>query len=146
MSRRRIVIAVLALALMVGAGLGWYTFFGPCGKSRVSRAGDAMSEIFDQWTDAVSLAQNTARIGLSGPIGDLQDLKRQMEAVDVPDCLRVVRDGIAGGMDYAIDGFLGFAAQADDSRVGADFDTAIGMFEAATDNLVRIRQCAPTCP
>lgn len=61
-----------------------------------------------RWGDAVVLADNTPRIALSGAVGQLQAIRREVESVDWPPCARRAADLLSDGMNSEISGYLGF--------------------------------------
>lgn len=66
-----------------------------------------------EWDDAVTLASNTSRIALSGPISDLQSIKRKIESATVPECAKKVQILQVKSMESVIKAFFSFMA--DDS-------------------------------
>lgn len=86
---------------------------------------DGMEPIMDEWRDAISVAEQTPRIQLSGRVADLQALRRRAEAVEAT--CKAIEDAQTLGvfaMQKQIDGFLSFMAEESDSQVSNHFDTA----------------------
>lgn len=71
----------------------------------------AASALLDEWDDTNELADSTARIALSGPVSDLQDIKQRASALDAPDCAAGVKDTLLGYMDIQTDVYLTFMAE-----------------------------------
>lgn len=84
---------------------------------------DVIQPIVDRWDDANALASTTSRIALSGPLGDLQSIRREAVALTVPSCADEAHTHLVAYMNATIDGYLAFASQ-DDVAVRAYFDTA----------------------
>ncbi|QIL81760.1 hypothetical protein G7047_18945 [Diaphorobacter sp. HDW4A] len=67
--------------------------------------------LYRRWADAERLAFSTSRIALAMPIANLQALKREVEAMDVPSCLNQAKgtlDRLIGKSNEAV---LQFAAK-----------------------------------
>lgn len=73
----------------------------------------SMNEIQEEWEDTFEVALSTSRISLAGPVGDLQDIRRDAEKVVPPECVLDSHEGYVEGMDTYIDFFLDFMADAD---------------------------------
>lgn len=66
-------------------------------------------EIGGKWSDAISLAGSTPRIGLATPIQNLQAIKRELESKQTnTDCELVMKTNLLHAYDYTIKSFLGF--------------------------------------
>ena len=74
---------------------------------------ESMSEIQEEWEDTFEVALSTSRISLAGPVGDLQDIRREAEKVISPVCMVDSHEGYVEGMETYIDFFLDFMADAD---------------------------------
>ena len=74
---------------------------------------EEMSEIQAEWKDTLEIAVSTSRIALAGPVGELQDSRRQANKVTPPDCMTDSHERYLRGMDTFIDFFLDFMADAD---------------------------------
>lgn len=90
-----------------------------------------------KWSDASTLASSTARIALSGPVANLQTLRRETQAMIVPPCLDRAKATLLEGMGKEIEGFVIFMqnpAQLGDLLAQAPFAEAkhlFGNYEAA---------------
>lgn len=71
----------------------------------------AVDGITSRWDDANALAGSTARINLSGPVGDLQEIAREVDALDPPPCAEKAHSLLTDYMRRVIDGYLSFMAQ-----------------------------------
>lgn len=78
----------------------------------------------EQWDDALAIANSTARMSLSGPLGDLQSLNRDTKQIDVPECAASAHEAMLDYQEAIIDAFLAFMGNENDSVVNARFDTA----------------------
>lgn len=88
-----------------------------------------------EWDDLVKVANSTGRIALAGVITQLQEVKREVAALEIPDGLQVRRAHgyLVDHMDYTIDAFLLFMGGEPDSTVTAKFKQA----DAALNNWTR---------
>ena len=78
----------------------------------------------DRWFDAVEIADSTSRIALSGPVGELQAIRREIGVVEGPDCAAKAGLALYNHTDHVIDGFLLFMQEEPDSTIEAAFDEA----------------------
>lgn len=112
--------AILAPALcllLVGVGaLGIYllqTDSPAQSNNRVNcdRYLSAVQPTIDRWDDANALASSTSRIALSGPLGELQSIRREAIAMAVPNCADEAHKHLVAYMNATIEGYLAFASQ-----------------------------------
>lgn len=77
-----------------------------------------------RWADGVVLADATARIALSGPVGQLQAVRRDVKSVTWPACAQSAADVLIQGMDSEIIGYLRFmnVSPADERRYIPQFN------------------------
>ena len=76
-------------------------------------------ELLVRWEDAYEVAQQTPRMNLSGPIGNLQTIHREAEAYEIDDTdIMEVHTYFESFMELSIDGYLKFMGD-DDS--GSDY-------------------------
>lgn len=68
----------------------------------------AAADLYAKWKDGVQVAQRTSRIGLAAPVAALQALRRDAEALIVPDCLKRGKANLLEAMKLEIEGFLAF--------------------------------------
>ncbi|MBI3158123.1 MAG: hypothetical protein HYZ26_00805 [Chloroflexi bacterium] len=138
--------AVVVLALVAG---GWYFYsynYGvTCGVKRVEASLGDLEQIAEEWDDAVSLAGSTSRIALSGPIGDLQDIRRDLMRLRVPACLVDAQIHLTRTMDNTIEAFLAFASQRPDSEVSEYLSRAGFSQESFRLEIERVSKCVPDC-
>jgi len=136
----------LVMVILIAAGLfgGWY-FFGPCGVARVNSANEDIGKILQQWSAANAVAGNTSRIALDGPIMRLQEIRQQASELKVPPCLEDAKHNLVLGMDEAIDGYLAFMRQANNTLVESKFSNAALYMGQVADKLQDVKSCAPFC-
>lgn len=67
-----------------------------------------MNSLVKRWLDASKLANNTSRIALANPISNLQEIKRETEALVVKECLQEAKGKLVSGMNMVIDGYIAF--------------------------------------
>lgn len=90
-------------------------------------------DLYKRWIDAEKLAGSTARVALAGPVGALQELRRQAEAVQAPSCLTDTHKSLVKLLGASVDSYLSFMRQDRDLRTTlyhrVDRDTMIRSFE-----------------
>ena len=69
-------VVVLIIIVIIAGGSAYYYYLGPCGEIVVQNAFDDIDLVIDKYLDAVAIADQTPRMSLSGPIADLQEIKR----------------------------------------------------------------------
>ena len=82
---------------------------------------DQMADYAEEWKDAYKIATATSRIALSGPVGELQEIRREASKVVPPECVAEEHDSYLEGMDTYIGMILDFMAdsefEADESEI-----------------------------
>lgn len=82
------------------------------------------TDLLQRWDDAADIAGSTGRINLSGPVGDLQAIRREAGRLDIPFCAEEAHEHLLRSMELYIDAFLAFMAQDPDSIVDRRFEDA----------------------
>lgn len=82
----------------------------------------SLSSILGRWQDAIDVANSTSRISLSGPVGELQAIRREVDEQDVPSCANPAKIALVASMDHLIEAFLLFMQEEPDSRINQEFD------------------------
>ena len=140
-----LLLIILVIIIVVGGGSGWYYFYGPCGVKLVKESTIEMDEINNDWISAVELASSTSRINLSGPVSNLQNIKKQVSDLDVPACMLESQVYLYSAVDYSIDAFFAFMGEESDTVVGNKFDTSVTYIERYRKAIVEVNNCAPFC-
>lgn len=91
-------------------------------KSEYDKSAALLQSARSKWLDAVSVAGATSRVALNGPVLHLQAVRRETEALLLPECLSHARKLLLEGMQLQIDGFLAFMAN--DFKLGEVFARA----------------------
>ena len=91
-----------------------------CTTADGRRVADVMQQHAREWDDALALAQTSPRVALAGPVGQLQRVRREVEAQQWPACAVRTQSALAGAMTAYIDGFVDFMG--DRSGYEAKFD------------------------
>jgi hypothetical protein len=117
-----------------------------CNKDEVKAAAGKIADIFIVWSDAYAVANATGRGNLFIPIASLQAIRRDLQAVEVPLCMNIVKKDAILSMNSAIDGFFAFVKEASDTTVNSYFKDATAFLKASNDGMARIMACAPDCP
>jgi hypothetical protein len=84
---------------------------------------DQLNTIENRWEDAHTLASSTARIALATPVSELQNVKRDLEKLEVSECLIPAKEALSSYMNSKIANFLSFMADAD--SINFDSNTKI---------------------
>jgi hypothetical protein len=140
-----IVFAILIIVILFMIGGPAYQYYGPCGVTKVKDSLKEISDIMNRWEDAESIASITSRVSLSGPVADLQAIKRDAEKLTMPGCMTPVKEKLTHAMEYSIKGYLAFMQEATDSAVGIYFDQAGSDMAELADLIIVIKACAPNC-
>ena len=82
-----------------------------------------------EWDDTIDIANQTPRMSLANVISDLQDIKRQTDNAEIPECFEESHSFLIKSMDFTIEGFLAFMGQEDDDVVSQKFNLAETNFE-----------------
>jgi hypothetical protein len=98
--------AFARLSWFIGVLLVSISLLG-CGKSRGL---DEMTKIEQRWKDGVNLAGSTARMALAPQVANLQSIRRDLDGVEVSDCLKEAKAILANSMELTIQGFMQFLA------------------------------------
>ncbi|UNT63182.1 hypothetical protein IHE36_06875 [Acinetobacter towneri] len=89
-------------------------------------------DLSGRWFDALKVAGATPRIDLSGPVQELQKLKRDLDARQPKtDCEDMMRAELLSAYNHTIDGFLEFMMK-NESQSGANTRVALDSMDAAT--------------
>ena len=93
--------------------------------------------LLEEWDDAVSVANQTPRMGLPNVIPNLQEIKRRASDLEIDECFVDAHSFLIKYMEYTIEAFLAFMSQESDSVVQGKFSLAETNFETY---LLRMRQ------
>lgn len=99
----------------------------------------ALEDLRARWLDALEIADSTARISLAGPVGELQDIRRAIGALEGPDCAAMAGVALYMHADAVVEGFLLFMQDEPESRINAKFDEAFEALEVYNKALDDIR-------
>ncbi len=81
---------------------------------------DQLNAIENRWDDAHKLASSTARIALATPISELQNVKRDLERLEVSECLTPAKEALSSYMNSNIANFLSFMANSDSTNFNSN--------------------------
>lgn len=129
----RYIVLVLFVGGLIGTGLAFVVASGttervlamiptpappPCRLDDGQLAADRMRGLLEEWRDTTRLAGATSRIALSGPVTQLQRIRRDAQAMRWPTCAEQARRHLLQMMDDTIDGLLAFMSnqEADSER------------------------------
>lgn len=109
-----------------------------CSERHGDQFVEQLQDVVLRWNDAVMLADSTPRMALAGPLAELQEVRREALAIDVPDCAAPAHDELILFMEGIIDGFLSFLGDDADAIVTRKFDDAFDHFRAFLDEMEKI--------
>ncbi|HCG30762.1 MAG TPA: hypothetical protein DEU95_13860 [Chloroflexi bacterium] len=92
-----------------------------------------------RWDDALELAQSTPRIQLAAQISNLQQIRRDLEDQDWPDCAASARRALVTAMNAAIDGLIAFMADKPDTTVSGHFRDYAAAMDWFTNEMATLR-------
>ena len=141
------VLAVGFAFLLVLGGFGaWYTLSGPCGMTKISSALVTLRQQKAKFDDADKIASSAARIELAIPVQNLQTIRSETEAVEVPECLLEARQYLLYGMEDTVNAYLHVLADDPQADMEQDSTWAANSFDMYTDAVGYMMECAPFCP
>jgi hypothetical protein len=127
----RPIMLVLGIGALIGTGLGFVAASGapqqlmamiptpaptplpPCRMEDGQPVADRMQTFLEEWRDTVRVAGATSRIALSGPVTQLQRIRRDAQGARWPTCAEQAKRHLVQAMDDTIDGFLAFMSGTD---------------------------------
>jgi|GEM_PF-5721445 len=80
-------------------------------KAAYDKAVLPFNDIYSRWKSAETLAGASARISLSGPVMNMQNIKREADALVVSKCMLTPKANLSAGMDSIINGYIAFMGQ-----------------------------------
>lgn len=96
-----------------------------CGPScDVEGYRETVDPYLEDWDDTNAIASSTARINLSGPVGEMQDIKRDVEDLEVDPCLEDAHADLVTYMERTIDAYIAFMSNEDDELIQMTMETA----------------------
>jgi len=88
-----------------------------------------------EWLDAVDVASVTSRIALSGPVAELQRIRRELAAVEPPLRYKKAHEYMLTSMDYTLQGCYMFMSSSDPYSGQWYFEQAATYMDKATQEL-----------
>ena len=85
---------------------------------------EAVGSIVEEWDDAVVLADQTPRMSLAPRISELQDIWREAEDAEIPECFVDAHGYLLLAMEYTIEGYLSFLSQDSEGHIQLQFQLA----------------------
>jgi hypothetical protein len=110
-------------------------------KQALDKAAADLSRQYQRWKDGSALADSTARIALSGPVSNLQTIRREVNDMIVPACMDGAKAALIEGMDAQIRGFMLFMQDANLGKLLAKPE-----FQEASDAFGKYEFRAKSCP
>ena len=84
-----------------------------------------MDEIYEEFQEEIEIAGSTSRMNVGSAIRELRDVQDELEDLSKPFWISSeTQDYLMDGMDSAIDGFVAFAGQDEDSEIAEHFSDA----------------------
>lgn len=141
---RRVLVAVVVTAVLAGCGAAPEAAAPtatpePSCQQQAAPFITEIQPIFQEWTDAATLAGNTPRASLNTEIGKLQEIRRRVQAVEAPACAADVRQNLVASMDTSIEAYLAFLAQKPENEVSGLFSLATQQLDLFSRNLAHLQ-------
>lgn len=141
-----VAVALALTALGVGAAVGFLPWepwagdkgdtsaVGECGEKDAKKVDATITPSVDRFRDAQSRARSTSRIALSPVIGEMQEARREFEALDLPSCAEQAGSTQVRAMNLYIQAYIAFLGQEPDSYVSGLMTEALKAYlEAAVE-------------
>jgi hypothetical protein len=96
-----------------------------------------------EWDDTNQLADKTARVALAQPVGQLQDLRRRLNATDSPVCAGAVKMTLSAYMDATIATYLAFMGEASDMDLSFLAGKSSALQALSQDALTKVAKNEP---
>ena len=128
--KKLLVVLLVAVLMLVGCGE----------KKEVAAYLGAMDLLLGEWSDTFDRAASTSRIALSPVIGELQDIRREVDDLDVPGPCSLFHKNMVGAMNHSINGFIAFLGNESEEDVAAQFESGNMKLGWAMDNLADLRE------
>lgn len=108
----------------------------PCLTEDGQRVTERLTGILQEWLDTVKVAGATSRIALSGPVAQLQRIRRDTQSAHWPQCSEQAKRHLVQMMDDQIEGFLGFMR--DERTYERHFRAADDQFASFTGEIAKM--------
>lgn len=106
-----------------------------CELSDVDELIQELDDSIQRWKDIMSVAEQTSKIALSPVVVQLQDIRRQTNAIDSPDCGKFIRNYIAIAMSYDIKSLLEFLSDETEENLTYSIERANSVWIFAVEKL-----------
>jgi len=108
---------------------------------------ELISDAYDRWADAMKIANSAPRMSLAEQIKDLQNIRRDVEKINVEPCLNDLKLSLLLTMDSYSDAFISFLGQAPQEKTDAAYKSANELLDDYVHNKIDlIRTCKPDNP
>jgi len=105
----RTLATVLVFTLLVGCNQ--VASLSICTTSDGKRVVDVLQQYTQEWDDTTTLASNSPRMSLAGPVSQLQRIRRELQGQKWPECARRAQSTFVLAMDAEIEVFTDFMGQ-----------------------------------
>ena len=109
-----------------------------CASGNVEKLAEKVHSHMREFDDASILAANMARDQLSGPIANLQRIRREAEDEQIPPCLAALKDDQIKHMNAVINTLITFMGGANQQDLGPGIQLARQLHDQYTLELARI--------
>lgn len=117
----------------------------PCDADRVKATHAQLTDILRRWLNVYKFARSSSWNALATPIQAMQDIKRDVEKVDVPKCLDKAKGYLIDHMSHTVDLFRAFMTQEADHLVKNHYKLACDAIAKYNDEIKLVTACAPNC-
>ncbi len=130
MKKKITLLITLMIFLLVSISLISCT--NPCKSEEAEDYIRNFNNTFEEFKDTFDLAESTSRIALSPVISDMQEIKRDLNGLELPencDKYSDMQDYSVEAMEKAIDAFMKFQQQEDEIKVISIIESVRTRFE-----------------
>ncbi|GEM_PF-3148190 len=136
-------IALLVFCSLISSGLYWYYQEGPCGINKIGNVYLQMDNLVTQWDKAMASASTSSRLTIMDPIMKMVEIRRELKRMDVPVCMRPVRDDLDLSMALTLEAYDKFLRYEGEIEILKKFQQASLHRKMYERRLQELFSCAP---
>ena len=136
-------IALLVLCSLISSGFYWFYQEGPCGMNKIGNIYLEMNTLVTQWDKAMALASQSSRLTIMDPIMKMVEIRRELKKMDIPQCMRPVRDDLDLSMALTLEAYDKFLRYEGEIEILKKFKQASFHRKMYERRLQEVFSCAP---
>jgi len=118
---------------------------GLCGVERVDHYTASVDPLLEKYKDAFNVALSAPKIALTGPIAELQKLRREIEALNVPTCAQQAHKYLLASLQKNEEAFMNFQSGKDQALIKSDLAEGSALLKSYRTEIANVQKCAPAC-